>query len=262
MLGVIFDSSFPHIPHSIQQQMLHLQNTSQTLTTSHDLHIYHSVPPSSLPPSSPAWIIYRSLLNWSPCSAPALLLLQSSLNPAARTILFQQESGCIIPLFQIPVWLSTGLQGPAWGSLSPDPQPHHLPLFLLSTVREAVCCFSNQISTLPSHGLRHAVSSALNTFLRELNSEIPHFLQESVQMPIYQWSFPWPPYIKQQCPQDPHPLYPTLFCHHLIYIYWFICTLPVSQTRNKLHAGKDFFCFCYLLYYRAYHSAWNVGSTL
>ena len=161
-----------------------------------------------------------------PCSSFSLLLTQqpeqSYFNKSQTVSFLCSKSSCGSPL------ASKALPEAACPTT-----PSHITYQSLSCLLCArpFCCFSNQISTLPSHGLRHAVSSAWNTFLRELNSEIPHFLHESVQMPIYQWSFPWPPYIKQQCPQDSHPLYPTLFCHHLIYIDWFICTLPVSQTR-------------------------------
>lgn len=156
-------------------------------------------------PPSPAQITEASLTGLFFCSY--LAFLQSSLNTEATMILFKQESGCVIPLFSILRWLSRGLQGSSSWQPMANPQPHLLPHFLLLWTRPP-CCFSPQINTPPSHELRPAVSSAWNTFFGEVTSKIPHFHQESLQMPIYQWYFSWRPYIKQQYPY--HPILSTL----------------------------------------------------
>lgn len=169
-------------------------------------------------PPSPAQITEASLTGLFFCSY--LAFLQSSLNTEATMILFKQESGCVIPLFSILRWLSRGLQGSSSWQPMANPQPHLLPHFLLLWTRPP-CCFSPQINTPPSHELRPAVSSAWNTFFGEVTSKIPHFHQESLQMPIYQWYFSWRPYIKQQYPY--HSILSTL----LYFIIWCIIYLLI-----------------------------------
>ena len=137
---------------------------------------------TSVPPSPPAQITYWGFLNWSSWSATTLSLPQSSLSTAARTIQFQQKPDFISSLFHLLILAHI---------------THHSPSCPLSARPSGY--FFNKKNTLPSHGLRH-VSPAWNTFLRELNSKLPHFFKESSQMSIYQWGLSWAPYMKQQCP--------------------------------------------------------------
>lgn len=203
-----------HIQFSSKSYWLQYQNTSQNLSSSHKHHTCASVPFHH-------YLLPEFFTEVSLTVLPFLLLPGSSfnLNTEARIILLKQQSDCIILLFQILPWLFSGLQVPHLPSGSLPPIPNHISFGSSSCLlcTRPHCCFSNQISTLLSQGLRHAVFSAWNTFPGALTSKI---LPEPVQVPVYQWSLSWTPLYTSNIPNPLILFHPALFVSSLIcYIF-------------------------------------------